>query len=55
MCRFQSLQGQFSGSIYLSSCYDLNTVTFKMELFETIVNGFHHLNVACQGSRFPSC
>ena len=32
--------------IYVSSCLDLKTATFKMEVFVATVNGFHVLNVA---------
>ena len=33
--------------IFVSSCYGLNTATFKMELYVTIVNGFYVLNATC--------
>ena len=31
----------------MSTYYGLNTATFKMELYVTIVNGFYVLNAAC--------
>ena len=36
----------------MNSSFGLKTATFKKEVFVAIVNGFHVLNVTCQGLDF---